>query len=100
MFTNKDFDLTIVTHTEPMDIGIYARDDYYFDYDDPVMQALMAGLDATTDPAKQTEILQAAQEQLAERLRQRLPVRAGQDRRGQRAASRACGRTRRPRPTT
>ena len=26
-----------------MDIGIYARPDYYFGYDDPVMRALMAG---------------------------------------------------------
>ena len=27
-----NFDLTIVSHTEPMDIGIYARDKYYFNY--------------------------------------------------------------------
>jgi peptide/nickel transport system substrate-binding protein len=26
VFKGKDFDLTIVSHTEPMDIGIYARD--------------------------------------------------------------------------
>ena len=25
VFKNKDYDLTIVTHTEPMDIDIYAR---------------------------------------------------------------------------
>ena len=35
VFKNKDYDLTIVSHTEPMDIGIYARPDYYFDYDRP-----------------------------------------------------------------
>ncbi len=27
-----DFDLTIVAHAEPLDIGIYARPDYYFGY--------------------------------------------------------------------
>jgi peptide/nickel transport system substrate-binding protein len=66
VFTNRDFDLTIVSHTEPMDIGIYARDDYYFGYDDPVMRALMAGVEATADPAEQAAILQAAEERIAE----------------------------------
>ena len=42
VFKGKDFDLTIVSHTEPMDIEIYARPDYYFGYDDPVMRALIA----------------------------------------------------------
>ncbi|MFO1210808.1 MAG: ABC transporter substrate-binding protein [Amaricoccus sp.] len=67
VFTSHDFDLTIVSHTEPMDIGIYARKDYYFGYDDPVMRALMAGVEATGDPAEQAEILRAAQERIAQR---------------------------------
>jgi peptide/nickel transport system substrate-binding protein len=67
VFTNKDFGLTIVSHTEPMDIGIYARPDYYFGNDDPVMRALMLGLDATADEAERTAILQAAQERVADR---------------------------------
>src|SRR5690606_17001269 len=29
-FKGKDFDLTIVSHTEPMDFNIYANPDYYF----------------------------------------------------------------------
>jgi peptide/nickel transport system substrate-binding protein len=68
VFTNKDFDLTIVSHTEPMDIGIYARPDYYFGYDDPVMRALLKGVDATADPAEQAEVLKAAQERIAEKF--------------------------------
>jgi peptide/nickel transport system substrate-binding protein len=68
VFKNKDFGLTIVSHTEPMDIGIYARPDYYFGYDDPVMRALMAGVEATADPAEQAAILQAAQERIADRF--------------------------------
>ncbi|MFO1141470.1 MAG: ABC transporter substrate-binding protein [Amaricoccus sp.] len=67
VFTNHDFDLTIVSHTEPMDIGIYARQDYYFGYDDPVMRALMAGVEATADPVEQAAILRAAQERIAQR---------------------------------
>jgi peptide/nickel transport system substrate-binding protein len=65
VFNGKDFGLTVISHTEPLDIGIYARPDYYFGYDDPVMRALMAGLDATADPAEQTVLLQAAQERIA-----------------------------------
>ncbi|MEM1099866.1 MAG: ABC transporter substrate-binding protein, partial [Planctomycetota bacterium] len=30
VFRGKDYDLTIVSHTEPMDINIYARPEYYF----------------------------------------------------------------------
>ena len=65
VFKNHDFDMTIVSHTEPLDINIYARPDYYFGYDDPVMRALMAGVEATADPGEQAEILRAAQERVA-----------------------------------
>jgi peptide/nickel transport system substrate-binding protein len=65
VFTGKDFGLTVISHTEPMDIGIYARPDYYFGYDDPVMRALMAGVGATADPDEQTVLLRAAQERVA-----------------------------------
>ncbi len=68
VFKNKDFGLTIISHTEPMDINIYARPDYYFGYDDPVMRALMAGVEATADPAEQAEILKAAQERVASKF--------------------------------
>ncbi|MEQ8355349.1 MAG: ABC transporter substrate-binding protein [Kiloniellaceae bacterium] len=66
VFRGKDYDLTIVSHTEPMDIGIYARDDYYFDYQDPGFKALMSKLDATVDEGARYEILAEAQEKLAE----------------------------------
>jgi peptide/nickel transport system substrate-binding protein len=65
VFKNKDYDLTIVSHTEPMDIEIYARPDYYFNYRDPAMRALWAGVNATADPGEQAAILQAAQERVA-----------------------------------
>jgi peptide/nickel transport system substrate-binding protein len=66
VFTNKDFDLTIVSHTEPMDINIYARPDYYFQYDSPEFRQIMADLDLATDPAERTRLLQAAQTMIAE----------------------------------
>ena len=66
VFKGKDFDLTIVSHTEPMDINIYARPDYYFQYDNPDFQQLMKDLDLATDPAARTEILQKAQKMIAD----------------------------------
>ena len=54
VFKGKDFGLTIVSHTEPMDIGIYARPDYYFQYDDADFQAMNTALEAEADPAKRS----------------------------------------------
>ena len=61
VFRGKDYGLTIVSHTEPMDIGIYARPDYYFQYDNPAFQDLMTRLTATSDPVQRTAMLQEAQ---------------------------------------
>jgi len=61
VFRGKDFGLTIISHTEPMDIGIYARPEYYFQYDNKGFQELMTDLNATTDPAKRIELMQQAQ---------------------------------------
>ena len=66
VFRGKDYDLTIVSHTEPMDIGIYAREDYYFDYHSEAFGGLMAELAAATDPAEQNRIFGEAQVRLAE----------------------------------
>ena len=65
VFKGKDFGLTIVSHTEPADINIYARPDYYFQYDNPAFQQLMKDLDNTTDPAGRSAILKSAQEMIS-----------------------------------
>lgn len=66
VFRGKDFDLSIVSHTEPMDINIYARPEYYFQYDNPEFQSLMNELDLAADPAKRSEILGRAQRMIAD----------------------------------
>ncbi|MDF0596616.1 ABC transporter substrate-binding protein [Psychromarinibacter halotolerans] len=66
VFTGKDFDLTIVSHTEPMDINIYARPDYYFQYGKPEFVELMDALNLATDPAERSSILEQAQTMIAE----------------------------------
>ena len=66
VFRGKDYDLTIVSHTEPMDIGIYAREDYYFGYNNADFNQIMADLTEATDPAEQNALYGQAQEILAE----------------------------------
>ncbi|MCR9149328.1 MAG: ABC transporter substrate-binding protein [Rhodobacteraceae bacterium] len=66
VFRGKDFDLTIVSHTEPADINIYARPDYYFQYGDADFVAIMDRLNLTTDPAQRSDLLKQAQTKIAE----------------------------------
>ena len=65
VFRGKDFCLTIVSHTEPMDIGIYANPEYYFQYDNPAFQELMTNLNATTDPEARTALMGDAQRMIS-----------------------------------
>ncbi len=66
VFGNKDFGLTIVSHTEPMDIGIYADPDYYFQYSNADFQEWYGALALTTDPAQRTEIYHRLQTFISE----------------------------------
>jgi peptide/nickel transport system substrate-binding protein len=66
VFTDKNFDLTIISHTEPNDIGIFARQDYYFGYNNPEFNQIMADLAVTADPAKRSELTKAAAKNLAD----------------------------------
>lgn len=61
VFKGKDFDFTIVSHTEPMDIGIYGRKDYYFQYDGADFGRVMDELAATTDTKARYQLFGAAQ---------------------------------------
>jgi len=66
VFGAKDFGLTIVSHTEPMDINIYANPEYYFQYDNQAFRDVMDELTATTDPDARTALMQQAQTIIAE----------------------------------
>ena len=65
VFKGKNFGLTIVSHTEPMDIGIYANPEYYFQYDNPAFQELMTKLNTTTDPEMRKTMLGDAQKMIS-----------------------------------
>ncbi len=66
VFRGKNFGLTIVSHTEPMDIGIYANPDYYFQYDNPNFQDLIKTLNKTTDPKTRATLMGDAQRIISE----------------------------------
>ncbi len=65
VFKAKDYDLTIVSHTEPMDIGIYGRDDYYFDYHNAAFKGVMAALAEAVEESERYALMAAAQGILA-----------------------------------
>ncbi|MGE0312118.1 MAG: ABC transporter substrate-binding protein [Lautropia sp.] len=62
----KDYDLSIVSHTEPMDIGIYANPNYYFQYDGKEVQAMAKELTTVNDDARRNEILKRMQTKIAD----------------------------------
>jgi len=66
VFRRREYDLTIVSHTEPVDINIYARDDYYFGYAKPEFKALIAKIDATLDEGERNKLYGDAQRMIAE----------------------------------
>ncbi|WP_249138027.1 ABC transporter substrate-binding protein [Phenylobacterium montanum] len=65
VFGRRDFDMTIVAHVEPMDYDIYARDDYYFGYQNPRYKQLLTELDDSLDPARRAALLGQMQRTLA-----------------------------------
>lgn len=66
VFTKKDYDLTIVSHTEPNDIDIYSRPDYYFNYQNPEFNKVIEELNLTSDEATRNSLLAKAQNILAD----------------------------------
>ena len=66
VFIGRNYDMTIVAHAEPLDIGIYARDPYYFNYKNPAFDTLIARAEQEVDAAKRLADYGLAQAILAE----------------------------------
>ncbi len=45
VFTERDYDLSVINHVEPRDIVQYGNPDYYWAYDNPEVQQLLAEAD-------------------------------------------------------
>jgi peptide/nickel transport system substrate-binding protein len=66
VFTNKEYDLTIISHTEPLDIDIYSRPEYYFNYKSQRFNDTIAAIPTTQDAAGRDKLYGDAQRILAE----------------------------------
>jgi len=66
VYTNKNYDMTIISHVEPLDIAIYANPKYYFQYDNADFQAIIARWNAAGDIGAYKQALVDAQHKLAD----------------------------------
>ena len=66
VYTNKNYDLTIISHVEPLDIGIYAKPGYYFNYDNADFNAIIARLNSAPDLESYKKALVDAQKKIAD----------------------------------
>lgn len=65
-YGNKNYDLTIVSHVEPFDLGNFAKPDYYWGYQSPKFNDLFSQIKNTARPADRARLLGEAQRLLAE----------------------------------
>lgn len=66
VFKKKDYDMTIIMHVEPMDLNIYARNDYYFNYSNRAFKEIWEKVRAARSDAERNEWLGQAQRQIAD----------------------------------
>ena len=66
VYKNKNFDLTMIAHVEPVDLLIYADPNYYFQYDSQKFRDIMDKAGSTVDQTERLKYLGDAQRQLAE----------------------------------
>ena len=66
VYKDHNYDLTIISHVEPLDIGIYANPNYYFQYDSPAFQAIYAKVTSAPDLDAYKAALGEAQKKIAE----------------------------------
>jgi len=65
VYTNKNYDLTIISHVEPFDLGNFAKKDYYWGYDSPQFSKLFDQIQNAPRPADRAKLLSDAQRMLA-----------------------------------
>ncbi|MSP51947.1 MAG: ABC transporter substrate-binding protein [Alphaproteobacteria bacterium] len=65
VFKQKQYDLTIISHVEPMDIINYTNPNYYWQYDSQEFRDLYKKFELSVSEADQTKYLQDMQRKLA-----------------------------------
>ncbi|WP_409450957.1 ABC transporter substrate-binding protein, partial [Diaphorobacter sp.] len=65
-YGNKNYDLTLISHVEPFDLGNFAKPDYYWGYHSDQFDALYEKIQNAARPADRARLLGDAQRLLAE----------------------------------
>lgn len=60
VFKNADYDLSIISHVEPRDLGAVFNAKYYTRYDDPELRRLLASADAGDEQTQVADMKKAA----------------------------------------
>jgi peptide/nickel transport system substrate-binding protein len=66
IYRQADYDMTVMGHAEPFDIGIYANPQYYFRYENPKLQELIAAADASLDDTERKSLYEQVQRIIAD----------------------------------
>lgn len=66
VYKQKAYDLTIISHVEPLDFGNFARPGYYWNYDSPKFNSLWAQIQTTADTATRHKLMAEAQRLVAD----------------------------------
>ena len=66
VYGQKAYELTIISHVEPLDFGNFARPGYYWNYDSPKFNALWARINATADAPQRLKLMAEAQRLVAD----------------------------------
>ncbi|MFI4927930.1 MAG: ABC transporter substrate-binding protein [Burkholderiales bacterium] len=62
----KNYDLTIISHVEPFDLGNFAKPDYYWNYHSPKFDQLYTNYKSTGNAKERMKLLADIQRQIAE----------------------------------
>jgi peptide/nickel transport system substrate-binding protein len=65
VYGQKAYDLTIISHVEPLDFGNFARPNYYWGYESAEFNALWARIQATPGPEERNRLMADAQKLVA-----------------------------------
>ncbi|WPZ21902.1 ABC transporter substrate-binding protein [Sulfitobacter faviae] len=67
VYKKKNYDMTIIAHTSPNDMGNFARGpDYFYGYDNAEMTALWEKIQTEVDPEARNELLKQGQQMLSD----------------------------------
>ena len=66
VYKNKEYDLTIISHVEPFDLGNFGKKGYYWGYESAKFDEIFAKINSTGNEADRAKLLGDAQRLIAE----------------------------------